>query len=240
MTEVPANEGSTPAFAATELVRREWTRRVAAEYRSSAHTQHLTLWLIQLGAPRELIDDGLRIVADELDHAELSAAVCQAAASAQQPKLAQEQLQLQVGTGSLQRRCLAACLEVFCLGETLAVPLFAELRRECIVPAARAVLDRVLKDEVRHRAFGWELLDYLLERFPQELAAAQSLLLPAFARLTDTYGSQASLAITSAERAWGLMAPAQYGRILLEATEREFRPRFRERGLSLEAPHPHG
>jgi hypothetical protein len=216
---------------ATDAVRREWLRRIEAEYRSSAHTQHLTLWLIQLGAPRELIDDGLRIVADELDHAELSAAVCLEAGNATPAALKQDELQLIVPAGSLEERALFATLDVFCLGETLAVPLFTELRRACTVPVARTALDRVLKDEVRHRQFGWDLLDYLVERNRALTKAARSFLPGAIERLQQRYGQGRSTEVSPLERTWGLMAPATYRAILETTMQKEYEPRFRERGL---------
>lgn len=220
-----------PTPEATDAVRREWLRRVEAEYRSSAHTQHLTLWLIQLAAPRELIDDGLRIVADELDHAELSAAVCAEAGSTAPAALRQDELQLGVPPGSLEVRALFATLDVFCLGETVAVPLFTELRRDCTVPVARQALDRVLKDEVRHRQFGWDLLDYLLERDPTLTNAARGFLPGAIERLQKRYGQGGATEIRPDERAWGLMAPATYREILEATMQKEYEPRLRERGL---------
>lgn len=216
---------------ANDFVRREWTRRIEAEYRSSAQTQHLTLWLIQLGAPRELIEDGLRIVQDELDHAELSAAVAQAAGAAGAPALIQDELLLQVPPGTLVERALYATLEVFCLGETVAVPLFTELRRECVVPVARQALDRILKDEVRHRQFGWDLLDYLCDVDARLVDVGRRFLPPALARLTHRYGSGTSSEVTQEERAWGLMAPLSYKQILEATVKKEYEPRFRERGL---------
>lgn len=66
--------------------------------------------------------------------------------------------------------CLAGCCawavhgtRVFCLGETVAVRLFKRLREGATVPVARAALDRVLTDEVRHRDFGWLLLEWLTQ-----------------------------------------------------------------------------
>jgi hypothetical protein len=227
-------EPAVPSPEATAAVRREWTRRVQAEYRSSAHTQHLTLWLIQLAAPRELIDDGLRITADELDHAELSAAVCAEAGCSAPPALQQDELDLRVPPGTLEERTLYATLEVFCLGETIAVPLFTELRRECTVPVARAVLDRVLKDEVRHRQFGWDLLDYLLERSPPLTDVARRFLPGALSRLRQRYGGAAGGDVSAEERAWGLMAPAAYSEILEATVQKEYAPRFRERELRSE------
>jgi len=215
----------------TDRVQREWTRRIEAEYRSSAQTQHLTLWLIQLGAPRELIDDGLRIVQDELDHAELSAAVAREAGSQAAPALVQDELLLRVPPGTLAERALFATLEVFCLGETVAVPLFTELRRACTVPVARRALDRILKDEVRHRQFGWDLLDYLCNWDPHLVAVGRGFLAPALARLSHRYGAGTSSEVSLEERAWGLMAPLSYSEILEATLRKEYEPRFKERGL---------
>ena len=64
---------SAPKYA--EAIASEWLRRVQAEYTSAARTSVFTHWLIQLGASPDLIRAGLRIVDDELAHAELSHAV---------------------------------------------------------------------------------------------------------------------------------------------------------------------
>src|SRR5262249_30992454 len=150
----------------------EWLRRVEAEYRSAAVTQHLTLWLIQIGASPDLLRAGLRIVRDELAHAEMSHRAYRAAGGEGGPELARESLELPRtsaqtrGDGEaapLEDDVTRVCVDVFCLGETVAVRLFKELRQRSEVPAARRVLDRVLRDEVRHRDFGWALLGWLLE-----------------------------------------------------------------------------
>lgn len=216
---------------ANDAVRREWTRRIEAEYRSSAQTQHLTLWLIQLGAPRELIDDGLRIVHDELDHAELSVEVCAEAGADTPPAIRQADLEIRGGQGPLESRILEATIEVFCLGETVAVPLFRELRRHTIVPVARRALDRILVDEVRHKQFGWDLLDYLCDRFPALIDVGRQFLPGAIDRLEKRYGRFTENSLDEVERAWGLMAPRTYKEILEQTIAKEYRPRFGERGL---------
>jgi hypothetical protein len=218
-------------------VRREWVRRIEAEYTSAAHTHHLTLWLIQLGFPRELIDDGLAIVKDELDHATLSAEVARAAGGGVAPVLVAERLALPRLRSDLREDALLATVELFCLGETVAVPLFKELRSECSEAVAKDALDRILRDEVRHRAFGWDCLDYFLEQTP----ALQSLVceaLPAlFAKILRLYGRVplAEIAIDPVERAWGLMPRALYRAILLEVVESEYTPRFAELGIEIQA-----
>lgn len=230
--------GAEAVPAATPAVKHEWTRRIEAEYASSAITQELVLWLIQMAAPRELIDDGLRIVADELDHAQLSAAVCQAAGDHEPPRIVRERL----GAGrrgglSLELNVLVACVRFFCLGETVAVPLFKELRAECIEPTAKAALDRILRDEVRHRQFGWDLLAYLVETIPGAREEAQKVVGPLIAQLTENYcrGADAD-DVGPAERAWGLIPRALYRVILEKTVEREYVPRFGELGIEVATP----
>jgi len=225
--------GTSPASTppASDAVRREWTRRIEAEYRSAARTQHLTLWLIQLGAPRELVDDGLRIVADELDHAELSAQVCAQAGATAPPNIPRETLALVTPKGSLEEQTLLATLDVFCLGETVAVPLFTELRRHCTIPIARQALDRILKDEVRHKQFGWDLLDYLCEQYPALLSRARLAVPDCLASIRQRYGTTSGSAMSPADRAWGLMPPDEYRAVLDATFDKEYIPRFQERGL---------
>src|SRR6187397_3074001 len=92
--------------APSEAARREWLRRVEAEYRSAAITQHLGLWLIQIGAPPDLVTDALRIVADEMTHAELSHEVFVSAGGTGAPALARETLCLPQPRGPLEHSVL--------------------------------------------------------------------------------------------------------------------------------------
>jgi hypothetical protein len=227
--------------AATERVRQEWRARIAAEYTSAAITQQLVLWLIQAGAPPDLIDAGLTIVGDELVHSRMSFDVYAAAGGTEPPAIDRTQLGIARTSEVLELDILRAAVRVFCLGETVAVPLFAHLREDCSEPVARAALDRILRDEVRHRDFGWDLLDWLLasslgDQVP-ELVARE---LPAMlAELEDSYGTGNptvagdSGEMTAAERAWGLAPPREYAAILAGTIEKDYRPRFAVRSISL-------
>jgi hypothetical protein len=219
--------------AATPAVRSEWTRRIEAEYRSSAITQQLVLWLTQLAVPRELLDDGLRIVADELDHAELSAAVCRSAGATEPPVLVREQLGIaRTPENSLEQDAWGATVRYFCLGETVAVPLFRELRAECTQPTAKEALDRILRDEVRHRQFGWDLLDYFCQTDQSSVPWIDRALPGYFAQLRATYKkARGQLTVGATERDWGLMPTELYWSILQETVEREYVPRFKECGI---------
>jgi hypothetical protein len=225
---------------ASELVRREWLRRVEAEYRSAAITQQLTLWLIQIGASPDLIRAGLRIVSDELTHAEMSHRVYTAAQGKETPKLARETLGMFHSRGVLEYDVVRLATDVFCLGETVAVPLFKELRAVCTVASARRALDRILRDEVRHRDFGWTLLGWLFE---SPLASALRPIvvdeLPGyFDRIRRSYapGEHArGRGIDPADAVWGLMPAARYADVLQRTFERDWVPRFAKLGVDARA-----
>jgi hypothetical protein len=223
---------------ATDAVRGEWLRRVEAEYRSSAITQHLTLWLIQIGASPDLVRAGLRIASDEIMHAELSHKTFLAAGGEGGPRLARETLELTRHPESpLEHDVLRAGVEIFCLGETVAVPLFKELREPCTVPVARRALDRILRDEVRHRDFGWALLGWLVEHpMASELRALVEAELPRwFRRLRASYSPPSrgtgERVVTPEERAWGLMPVSLYRASVDKALARDWEPRFGKLGI---------
>ncbi|MDX2087728.1 MAG: ferritin-like domain-containing protein, partial [Kofleriaceae bacterium] len=192
------------------------------------------------GAPPDLIDAGLVIVNDELAHSRLSHEVYVAAGGTQPPALDRDNLGLQRTHGQLELDILRVAVRVFCLGETVAVPLFSHLRADCTQPHARAALDRILRDEVRHRDFGWDLLDWLLST-PLEDAIpglVEAALPEMIAELERTYGTGNEVVagddgrLTEDERAWGLAPPRDYAQILARCVEKDYRPRFAARSIT--------
>jgi len=123
----PTNGVAVAKNGASDLVRTEWMRRVEAEYTSAAVTQHVTLWLIQIGASPDLIHGGMRIADDEIVHAELSHEAYVEAGGAQALQLVRERLGLRrTESDPLEYDVTRVALNTFCLGETVAVPLFTE------------------------------------------------------------------------------------------------------------------
>lgn len=191
---------------------------------------------------------GLGVVRDELAHAELSARVYSAAGGTAQPNLSRDSLALtRSGATPLEYEVLRVGVEMFCLGETVAVRLFKRLRDATRVKVARTALDKILHDEVSHREFGWTLLAWLLSTplgpaFRQTLDAE----LPAMLRrVRDNYGGlllaklgPERLARLAADqsadaRAWGVMPAADYVAAVDEAFQRDYAPRFAELGVAL-------
>ena len=129
-------------------------------------------------------------------------------------------------------------VKIFCLGETVAVPLFAHLREGCTVQVARNALDRVLRDEIRHRQFGWDLLDQMLQLAQAELIREQiqSDLPGMFAALKRDYGDcetseRGADDIDDEDRTWGLAPAAEYAAILQETFIKDYGPRFARREI---------
>lgn len=205
-----------------------------AEYRSSAITQALTLWLTRVGASPDLIRAGLVIAEDELAHAELSHAVLAAAQGSLPGPMDRSALGLDRDPGvPLELDVLRHGLQIFALGETVAVRLFGRLREGATVPEVRAAFDRILRDEVRHRDFGWALLRWLAAALqPGVFGAAIAELLPTFAvGLAQSYADSDVTEVSLEERAWGLMSGAEYAAALAETVRRDYIPRFAELGV---------
>jgi hypothetical protein len=222
---------------ATEAIRGEWLRRIEAEYRSATITQHLTLWMMQIGASPDLIRAGLRIAEDELTHAELSHECYALAGGTEAPSLGRETLGLKQNMSNpLEWDVTRIVGEVFCLGETIAVPLFKRLREGTTVPCARKALDRILVDEVRHRDFGWTSLEWLFEQpCADDLRALVTRELPHwFAQSRNNYQRATSTVVSEADRAWGLMPPSEYAACFDRTFERDWKPRFANLGIDAE------
>lgn len=227
---------------AGEAVRREWLRRVEAEYRSAALTHHFTHWLIQIGASPDLIEGGLRIVADELTHSALSEVVYRESGGTDFPHLDRATLGLHRTAGApVEVDVLLVAVDMFCIGETVAVRLFQTMREGCDVECARRALDRIVKDEVFHRDFGWTVLEWLLATpaAPTYRALLDQHLPKMLKHVRERYGGgphasdTASDANTSTDdRRWGLIPRSLYVEAVEETFKRDYTPRFNDFGIS--------
>ncbi len=224
---------------ASDAVRSQWARQVSAEYRSSALAQQLTLWLTQIGASPDLIDSGLRIAHDELDHSRESYEVYRAAGGTGSVSLQRPRLTNAGSDEPLELLVLDAAVTVFCLGETVAVPLFRKLRSGCDIAVPRSVLDRIVKDEPRHSSFGWDLLDWLLDGpCTGREERVQHTLGEGFRGLERAYGNQGTPTAPTfpdADRSWGLAPRQEYAEILDTTFHRVWQRRFAAYGIDTDA-----
>jgi hypothetical protein len=221
-----------------QAVRRTWAARTLAEYRSSAITAELLHWLITVAVSPDTLDTCHRIVSDELAHADLSReAFLAAGGDASALPLPRESLFLRHAPDEvLELRCLAVAADVYCCGETVAVPLFIALGEKATEPTAVAALERILRDEAVHKAFGWQLLDELLERLGEPGRAWLAPRIPGYIQRIDKTYTAYGTDITPHGAAWGLMPPARFTEVARSCIAEVIRPRFEKRGLLAPLP----
>jgi hypothetical protein len=198
--------------------------------------------LTQAATSPDLIRDGLRVAEDELAHSELSYEVYLAAGGVEPPFIDPDQLELERSEQALDVRVACVAAEMLCLGETVSVALFNHFRQVASQPTARRALDRIVRDEVRHRDFGWTLLEWLLETDAHgQRRRAVDLALPAmFARLERNFGEAGppvpiDQPVGDQERAWGVVPALEYPGILRRTVERDYMPRFGQLGIEAAA-----
>ena len=207
---------------------------MAAEYRSAGVAAQVQAWGIAAGLPVSLLRMAGRIVNDELDHAELGHRALVGLGGGDTPIDLTPDTLVVPGTSQLLADLTRIVLRDFCLGETLAVPLFAAMRRRADQPTVAPVLDRILADEAVHRAFGWEVLDALITIDPEVVAFA-SMQLPTVVAAFSGYQSPPDAPpLTEVERGCGLLDNTEYGEIFAATWAEDVQPRFRRRGVSID------
>jgi hypothetical protein len=221
--------GLTPAS-----VKDDWGRRAIVEHESASQTAELLVLLLGINASADACRACHRIVGDEINHSELSLDVLEVAGGSRDATAALRDrpppLTTELGAPPLFR-ALAVAASLFCCGETVAVPLFKAMHGAARRKPAKDALAAILKDEGRHRAFGWSLLDELLGRAGD---AGKSFLGDRVEQYIDAtrrayQGPERALA--PKESAWGLITASAYAAAVDDAVARVIRPGFASRGL---------
>ena len=214
-------------------IHNEWENRVIAEYTSASVTAQVVHWMIICGLSEEQIQVGLRIVGDELAHARLSHEALVALDGSSDPA-AIDARRLSIPTPEgVWIALIDTILQSFCLGETFAVPLFDAMRRNASHPTVVAMLKRVLQDEAIHRAFGWTVLESLLEIDPEGVKRRVYMKIPSWLKnYQEAYAHGVELNDT--ERSCGLLDGGEYRKIVKNTIMEGILPRFKKRGIELE------
>lgn len=188
---VPAAPVLEPAVRARLAA--HWSVVAQLEHASVASFARVTLQLLALGAPADLLADTQRAAADEVEHARLAFGL---ASAYQGAPVGPGPLDLSGAAPALDARsALFALVDEACVGETLGAAEAAEAARRCTDPAVAAVLQRIARDEARHAALAWRTLRWLLSVHPELAPAAATRLDAAVTRLTRVpTGGDATLA----------------------------------------------
>lgn len=218
----------------TPRVHKEWHNRVISEYGSAAVTARLLHQMIVLGMEDKLINGCMRIIRDELDHARLSyECLCSLGGSTAPIKLEQSNIPQTITSSTPLIILLNDLLCSFLLGESFAVPLFNAMYAQTTHPQARQMLERVLQDEAVHRAFGWTVLDALLEHNIEGVREHIASGLPeALLDFKRGYAPDIDLPpLQPIERSMGLLDLNQYKTIWYQTYREDISIRFKKRGI---------
>jgi hypothetical protein len=165
----PAVERLTPETRA-ELAA-AWTADALAEHASVASFARVSLALLAVGAPAELVADTHRAALDEVRHAELCFALAGAyAGSPVGPGPFPVADALRVPT-TLAELALATFAEG-CVGETIAAAIAAEQLASASDPGVRAALSEIAADEARHAELAWRTVAWALSAGGSAVRAA--------------------------------------------------------------------
>ncbi|WP_455289048.1 hypothetical protein [Cupriavidus necator] len=125
----------------------------------------------------------------------------------------------------------------FCLGESVAVPLFSMMRKSASHRLVLSVYDRIIRDEPRHAEFGWLTLAWMHRDWEDARGWIEEIFAIALGRIAQQYyfiGEYAP-ALTGTELTWG-MIPVPYYRSCFEAAvSGVYARRMKHYGVSAEA-----
>ena len=157
---------------------------VAARWRENGRTEHasvaafarLTLDLIALGAPPELIHAANRDAHDEIRHAELCFSLAKAldrqiGGPGPFPQAQTARTLPSNRTLALSQLAVDSLIDG-ALNEGISARVLAQLSRRCEVPAIRSLLRELATDEARHCAHGWEVVEWCLAKGGEPVAQA--------------------------------------------------------------------
>jgi hypothetical protein len=166
------------------ILAREWLRDGLMEHASVASFAALTLQLLGLGAPSELVSDSQRAGQQEVEHAQLccTLASCYAAEA--------------LGPGPLNTEGAASPIALDalaiqswkdgCVGETLGAMVATRALRCVGDPTLKAVLSTIAGDEREHAELAWRIVHWCLAAAPNQVGPA---LYEVAAEETDAFGA---------------------------------------------------
>jgi hypothetical protein len=174
---------------------RAWLDDARLEHASIASFARVTLDLLTLGAPPDLVEAAQHAALDEIEHAKL----CFALAS----RYAGRDLgpaPLSIGGAVVDADWVAfatATVREGCVGETLGALVAAERARLAEDRAVKSALERIAADEARHAALAWRMVKWAIEQGGFQVRAAVQ---AAFAEESHLLLCQVSASTTLVEK----------------------------------------
>jgi len=215
-----------------DIVMAEWRGRMLAEYRSASMASEFLSWLLRLGYSSDTLQIAHKFVGNELDHADMSFEVYTALGGSEEvPDVREGALVIPHGFGRpCPERLTLACLDIYCIGETVAASLFAGMRDGATESGPRQLLDRIVSDSSNQCALGWAVLNESIERDAKQVTALAKKHLPQFlARVERAWGllpDDWTEPVGPAELCFGLIPRARYKREFYQAVAESLLPQL--------------
>jgi len=136
-----------------------WTQEAAFEHASIASFAQLTLDLLSVGAPPDLLEGAQRATIDEIEHARITFALASAYGGAPVGPAALSALP---GASRTLASIARSTFIDACVGESVASAALAESSRRATDPVLRDVLAKMAEDEERHAELAWRIVAWTL------------------------------------------------------------------------------
>ena len=162
----------------------ETRRALAAQWRENGRTEHasvaafarLTLDLMALGAPPDLVADASRDALDEIRHTELCFGLARAIDGSSEspgafPEAARARTLPRSRTLALAQLAVDSLVDG-ALHEGVSARIIAKLARRCEAPAVQTILKEIAADEGRHARHGWDVVRWCLAEGGEGVAHA--------------------------------------------------------------------
>lgn len=214
-----------------------WQAQAAAEYNSALVAMEFAKCLGTLGAPPELIRDCLQIATDEIDHASICRDVYVSLGGAAQITPPQGYILMQAQYQDARMNAMFNVILTFCLGESVAVPLFSMMKKSANHHLVLSVYERIIRDEPRHAEFGWITLAWMYRDWAEARGWVQGMFADALSRMAQQYYFIGDYlpALSNTELAWGMIPVSYYRSCFEAAVSGVYARRMRHYGVDAEA-----
>lgn len=158
------------------VLARAWEQNAQAEHASIAAFSQLSLQLIALGAPPELLERTLQAAADEVRHARnaFSWASLFAGIPLQPAPFPEASL---TGDSASRERLGVESLIAGCIGEGVAAQSLRQAATRVAHAPLRNTLTRMADEEERHAALAWDIVAWCIQEDPNTIRTLRAALL---------------------------------------------------------------
>jgi hypothetical protein len=224
---------------AVEYARGSWTEVAINEYRALASFSEVLRAMVDVRAPLDLLGMTSDFLADECSHVELASRMAMELGGAALRMVDLDQFAMRPRGLTSFQRANELVLRVGCVAEAFSGGTATETYAATTHELPRAVYERILRDEARHRRLGPLYFEWALEQIDEkEIARLGRVLHGSLKALSPFWKPRAPNAGTAEEptddlRALGWLGPARFAPIARQVVVRDILDPLEEIGIAL-------